>query len=215
LADVLLETVPDRFFLSPRAAAGILRRAEKRGRELPRALAEALTALASQHQEDDKRTTRTSSTPSTDREEGPMTTAPKQDTWSAWDVRNGIETGDEAKTLTGGEHQSYSLNNMSLLSSVDTPKELTVTPPMPLSQHRSSADPAEASQPLSPQDTTPTGTSSVRRLTPTECERLQGFPDGWTIPRRTARDTQRWETPSPSTSPSGSAGGSSPTRKDD
>ena len=24
--------------------------------------------------------------------------------------------------------------------------------------------------------------SGVRRLTPTECERLQGFPDGWTIP---------------------------------
>ena len=24
------------------------------------------------------------------------------------------------------------------------------------------------------------GTMSVRRLTPTECERLQGFPDGWT-----------------------------------
>jgi len=23
-------------------------------------------------------------------------------------------------------------------------------------------------------------TSRVRRLTPTECERLQGFPDGWT-----------------------------------
>ena len=22
--------------------------------------------------------------------------------------------------------------------------------------------------------------SSIRRLTPTECERLQGFPDGWT-----------------------------------
>lgn len=25
-------------------------------------------------------------------------------------------------------------------------------------------------------------TTAVRRLTPTECERLQGFPDGWTIP---------------------------------
>lgn len=25
--------------------------------------------------------------------------------------------------------------------------------------------------------------SSVRRLTPTECERLQGFPDGWTSER--------------------------------
>lgn len=25
------------------------------------------------------------------------------------------------------------------------------------------------------------GASTVRRLTPTECERLQGFPDGWTM----------------------------------
>jgi DNA (cytosine-5)-methyltransferase 1 len=25
-------------------------------------------------------------------------------------------------------------------------------------------------------------TAQVRRLTPVECERLQGFPDGWTIP---------------------------------
>lgn len=27
--------------------------------------------------------------------------------------------------------------------------------------------------------------AGVRRLTPTECERLQGFPDGWTIPDNT------------------------------
>src|ERR1700690_3097200 len=46
LSDVLESHVPQRFFLSPRAAAGILRRAEKRGRELPRRLAEALMALA-------------------------------------------------------------------------------------------------------------------------------------------------------------------------
>lgn len=26
----------------------------------------------------------------------------------------------------------------------------------------------------------PVATAAVRRLTPTECERLQGFPDGWT-----------------------------------
>lgn len=30
-------------------------------------------------------------------------------------------------------------------------------------------------------DRPPVGTSIVRRLTPTECERLQGFPDGWTL----------------------------------
>jgi len=29
----------------------------------------------------------------------------------------------------------------------------------------------------------PTDSGTVRRLTPTECERLQGFPVGWTIPR--------------------------------
>ena len=59
--DVLEADVPPRFCLSPRAAAGILRRAAKRERELPRPLAEALRDLASQHPDDGKRTTRTSS----------------------------------------------------------------------------------------------------------------------------------------------------------
>jgi hypothetical protein len=43
-----LETgdVPQRFFLSSTACRGILRRAEKRGKELPLALAQALQAVA-------------------------------------------------------------------------------------------------------------------------------------------------------------------------
>ena len=32
--------------------------------------------------------------------------------------------------------------------------------------------------------------SRIRRLTPTECERLQGFPDGWTDGQS---DTQRYK----------------------
>ena len=32
--------------------------------------------------------------------------------------------------------------------------------------------------------------STIRRLTPTECERLQGFPDGWTGGQS---DTQRYK----------------------
>jgi len=32
--------------------------------------------------------------------------------------------------------------------------------------------------------------NSIRRLTPTECERLQGFPDGWTSG---VSDTQRYK----------------------
>lgn len=90
LPDVLEADVAPRFYLSQRAAAGILRRAEKRGRELPPHLDNALRTL------------------STGNKEGRTTTQPKSTTSS---------------------------------------------PP-----------------------------SSVRRLTPTECERLQGFPDGWTVP---------------------------------
>ena len=39
--------------------------------------------------------------------------------------------------------------------------------------------------------------TSVRRLTPTECERLQGFPDGWTAVniKRTRPVTDKWATP--------------------
>lgn len=46
LSAVLMKRVSPRYFLSPKAAAGILRRAQKRGRELPPALRQALTALA-------------------------------------------------------------------------------------------------------------------------------------------------------------------------
>jgi len=47
-----LETgdVPRRFFLSPKACAGILRRAEKRGKDLPQALRRALEAAANSAQ---------------------------------------------------------------------------------------------------------------------------------------------------------------------
>lgn len=46
LSRVLSRTVSERFYLTSRAAAGILRRAEKRGRELPPQLSSALTSLA-------------------------------------------------------------------------------------------------------------------------------------------------------------------------
>ena len=47
----ILETgeLPQRFYLSSRACRGILRRAEKRGKTLPPALAHALMAVAASH----------------------------------------------------------------------------------------------------------------------------------------------------------------------
>ena len=48
LSDILEETqlVPQRFYLSRKACAGILRRAERRGKELPPMLLEALKSVA-------------------------------------------------------------------------------------------------------------------------------------------------------------------------
>ena len=47
----VLETgsIPQRFFLSSTACAGILRRAEKRGKSLPVALEQALKSVADSH----------------------------------------------------------------------------------------------------------------------------------------------------------------------
>lgn len=135
LPDVLEADVHPRFFLSPKAAAGILRRAEKRGRELPPALAKALRELAW--------TTRTSPEPSKPRTEGTSSPAAS-----------------------------------------------------PLS-----SDGTGRLRPSSPEP-------SVRRLTPTECERLQGLPDGWTLAPSTrvpmAPATQPAAMPSPPPSPNGS-----------
>jgi hypothetical protein len=46
----VLETgpLPEKYSLSPRACSGILRRAERRGKELPPMLKKALKAVASQ-----------------------------------------------------------------------------------------------------------------------------------------------------------------------
>ncbi len=48
LPDILENTVPDRFYLSPRAAAGILRRAARRGKTLDSRLDRALRTVAGQ-----------------------------------------------------------------------------------------------------------------------------------------------------------------------
>lgn len=48
MSSILVEqSIPQRFFLSQTACAGILRRAEKRGKALPEALNAALKAVAS------------------------------------------------------------------------------------------------------------------------------------------------------------------------
>ncbi len=161
LPDVLEADVHPRFSLSPKAAAGILRRAAKRGRELPPALAEALRALASQHPDDDRRTTRTSSVPSSparpvDGEET-ITRPPAGSSRSLVPVPAFISENQRAEVL-------------------ETPyaRQLTGGGGKPGQGYPAIRD-----------------GGMVRRLTPTECERLQGFPDGWTcLPTPSGRGTE-------------------------
>jgi len=56
LSAVLQKQVSPKYSLSPKAAQGILRRAEKRGRKLPPALHQALTDLVSTSRDDGQRT---------------------------------------------------------------------------------------------------------------------------------------------------------------
>jgi hypothetical protein len=121
LPDVLEADVHPRFSLSPKAAAGILRRAEKRGKALPGALQTALQWLAA-------------SQPPSDGTGKQRTSSPKPS-------RQTEDTGREPTT--------------------------TPTSPTP-SEQKASMDQR-------------TARAAVRRLSPTECERLQGFPDGWTV----------------------------------
>ena len=51
LSDILEPQVDPKYFLSPKACAGILRRAEKRGKELPTTLRHALQAVAAELKE--------------------------------------------------------------------------------------------------------------------------------------------------------------------
>lgn len=54
LSSILESNVSDRYFLSKKACSGILRRAEKRGKELPTALRHALQQVAGEPNESAK-----------------------------------------------------------------------------------------------------------------------------------------------------------------
>ena len=152
LSDMLDRNVPERFYLSPRAARGILRRCEKRGRTLPIPLRLALTRLATMEDSAPSPESISSSTP------------------------NPAETcGSESAT-----------NRAQSRARKHPPSP---TPSTPTAGH--TGESTESQKPL-----------LVRRLTAIECERLQGFPEGWTDV-----GTDNSETPLPCPLSNGSGGG--------
>ncbi len=134
LSDILEPHAHPRFYLSPRACQGILRRAEKRGRALPLDLHEALATTAGLAQGETDQTT-------------------------------------SSPTVSGGI-KAY----LSTLGIPNTPSP-SGQQTEPTGETGTLSDGPGHSMPAAvPVRRLPL---SVRRLTPTECSRLQGFPDDW------------------------------------
>lgn len=145
LPDVLVADVPPRFYLSPKAAAGIIRRAEKRGRALPDELDQSLRTLSTSGEAEQTTTTHkpTISSLSQSRPNGEK------------DQADPHSTDKETEPSSLGRLAPALIRNPAAVGHNGADDQiLNVT----------------------------VATQSVRRPTPTECERLQGFPDGWTIP---------------------------------
>lgn len=159
LADVLEPSVARKYYLSAKAAAGILRRAERRGKELPEALAQALSGLAASTVGHHGH-----SSPRGDGSDNIVVANPL----GAHHGRNDLDhdTYLVAPTLTAGDlNPKWMGNNGGMDMLLGT---LTARMQVALGA-RDVEEGAIQNMP-----------DGVRRLTPLECERLQGFPDDWT-----------------------------------
>ena len=172
LSDVLEDNVPSKFYLSPRAAAGILRRAEKRGYTLPEPLMAALVEVTQDIKSNPKSSQHSTHQPERD--------------FSSPTLRATSSTA--GKTPSPGCSPLTALGTVSQ-SSPETPHTHSVptdgaaaTP----TATKGTSSPTRSEPAMDPRvgaigETEAITSWSVRRLTPTECERLQGFPEGWTL----------------------------------
>ena len=185
LSGVLEERVHQRYFLSQRAAAGILRRAKKREKELPEALREALEMVSRGYSPEPEPSADPSSRPHTEKTDTPMpsTPAPHQSS-------SPRQSDSPRQVVTDAESQRME----SSIPSMEQAGMQSVRPTPTAAFCAGAAKTAGSIGYREEQSPTLKGASggnmvpamhqadTVRRLTPTECERLQGFPDNWTIP---------------------------------
>lgn len=152
LSQILEATPHPKYYLSAKACRGILNRAARRGKDLPEALRKALEAQSIACKE-------TEST-----EQTPQDATEKDGKLVAYGIGNGQV--NEAATMAFEKAQT--LNTMHDAQAVfcqDVAHTLKA---------KANLDFREDSE------TYPVQSGKVRRITPLECERLQGFPDGWT-----------------------------------
>jgi DNA (cytosine-5)-methyltransferase 1 len=248
LSQILQDNVPEKYFLSPKACEGILRRAEKRGKELPPMLKEALErqALCQADKngpqgdginEDVSFTLNTTDRHAVAFAQGGMAIVQCIEP-GALSRGQGERVWDKCPTLRAkmGDNQPCVVLNDQGGSQIDISNDVVgtlraemhgnipavttcqkVSGPLMANTHPGSYTGQDAHSDmlvtpyqetvgsLCARDYKGIGNQyvsedkciiapkySVRRLTPLECERLQGFPDGWTdIPG--ASDTARYK----------------------
>jgi site-specific DNA-cytosine methylase len=191
LSDILERHVPQRFYLSPRACRGVLRRAEKRGRTLLSRLQAALAFVGSL-QDDEWKTITTW-----------LFSPPAQDTM---DIRP-TEVTVTRLLQRVQERERARLQLLATNGMTKTPTHSSLEPSDILVEAaqvttRGRQDtlfpltlrmPEQAEETCAEHSTPATADTMlpelrldtiwlVRRLTPTECEILQNFPRGWTLP---------------------------------
>ncbi|HZT91242.1 MAG TPA: DNA cytosine methyltransferase [Gaiellaceae bacterium] len=181
LTDVLEPSSPPKYWLSARAARGILRRAQKRGRTIHPTLLRALSAVAGDSpgttstgglgslsgmgnggpDDNDAQANRIVAVPLTSGGH-PNSNAPDRRKEDDHNIVAFHPTGGGAKGLSENEH---------VAPGVGTGAGGTVSITGTVRSHV---------RPGSNASNEVVDGETVRRLMPVECERLQGFPDGWT-----------------------------------
>lgn len=206
LSDIL-ETgdLPNRYFLSPLACHGILRRAVKRQRRLPRDLALPLIAIAQLHSSD------TPSLQTLLRLDAPKVLTPPSAPPSSSPAKMTDATLARALPLPFAPWEPPTPTATAAASSPSpdpcspATAALVITTPLTDTSSPMSLTATE----LMAQDPSLSMVRIMwpRRLTPLECERLMGYPDGWSDPtRRTVPVIVPWVTPLRSLLSTGSPG---------
>lgn len=173
LSRILQRNTPTKYSLSPRAARGILRRAERRGVKLPGMLDRALRSLLQ------------SDTVNSDKAIVPKASGRSEPTGRATSsASRGITKPAGVMTRPTSGSVTTEAGDPTWQDSAKTSGGNSGSPPIP-----------DSSPPAGESLDRGTPQLFIRRLTPLECERLQGFPDGWTDTHTpTVRGIGHWET---------------------
>ncbi len=118
LAAILEPNVAPKYSLSPKACAGVLRRAAKRGRELPPLLLAALQTVASTLPADDKKTTPTSSSQPTANSEAGTRPTKKRKSPARSAPAAGEPSPQTLPSSEAGTRQDFDTENFVLMQEV-------------------------------------------------------------------------------------------------